>query len=304
LPSTDLEQAGAVARKVFVIILAVSVTEILVALSSRSVALLADGVHSLATGIIFLILWIGLRLSGRSPDGTFHFGYFRIEALGSLVAAFLMAIFGGLILFEAYSAWMEQRAIANPALAVIVATIAAVIAVFVTVSTERSAKKHGYMSLRTATLNGSIDVLSSLAVVVGVITSSYLGILHADSIAAVLVALTIFWGAYSIFKESSLVLVDACNCGDIVNVIGDIARNVKGVKEVHSIRVRKLGPYIVGDMHIVVDSNMIVKEADIIATQVEETVKKEIGNLIEIKIRIESTETHDTHSQEFTIRKS
>jgi divalent metal cation (Fe/Co/Zn/Cd) transporter len=38
------------------------------------------------------------------------------------------------------------------------------------------------------------------------------------------------------------------------------------------IRMRRAGRYLVGDMHVVVDSNMPVKDADEFATKVEEAV--------------------------------
>jgi divalent metal cation (Fe/Co/Zn/Cd) transporter len=55
--------------------------------------------------------------------------------------------------------------------------------------------------------------------------------------------------------------------------------------------MRKLGPHLVGDMHIVVDGDMSVREADQIAIRVEEQVKKEFDEVIEIKVRIEPPES-------------
>jgi divalent metal cation (Fe/Co/Zn/Cd) transporter len=69
--------------------------------------------------------------------------------------------------------------------------------------------------------------------------------------------------------------------------IENIAKDVKNVKEVHDIRMRKLGPYLVGDMHVVVDGDMSVREADQIAILIEEQVKKEFDEVTEIKVRIE-----------------
>ena len=78
--------------------------------------------------------------------------------------------------------------------------------------------------------------------------------------------------AYSIMKESSMALVDACKCGDLVEAIGDVAKSVEGIKEIHSVCMWKLGPYIVGNMNIVVTGEMLVRDADSIATQVEEKI--------------------------------
>jgi cobalt-zinc-cadmium efflux system protein len=210
LSSSNLKKGSLIAQKAFLITLAVGVSEIVVASLATSVALLADGIHSVAGSMIFLIVWVGLNLSGRSPDGTFHFGYYRVEALGSFIAAFVLSIFGGFILFESYRAWLGQRVIVHPEAAILLASIVAVILGLVSLKISRASSEIGSTALRTGGLTGVIDVLSSIAVVIGVVLSKYFGILHADSIAGILIAAAIFVGAYSIFKEASLVLVDAC----------------------------------------------------------------------------------------------
>jgi cation diffusion facilitator family transporter len=299
----DLKRGAAIAQNAFLIILAVGVAEVIAASFATSIALLADGIQSIATSLIFLIVWIGIRLSGRSPDGTFHFGYYRIEALGSLLAAFVLAVFGGFILFEAYSAWVEQRAVTNAETAILVASASAIVVLAVSARIEKASRKLGSTALRAGGLGGTLDVLASVAVFVGVAFSRYLGILHADSIAGILIAGAIFVGAYSIFKESSLVLVDACSCGDIVGAIGELAKSIRGVKEVHSIRIRRLGSYMTGDMHVVVSSEMLVRDADQIATEVEEKIKQVFDKILDFKIRIESDEAYDKHLKELTIEK-
>jgi divalent metal cation (Fe/Co/Zn/Cd) transporter len=67
----------------------------------------------------------------------------------------------------------------------------------------------------------------------------------------------------------------------------NIAKGTKRVEQVHRIRVRKLGSYLVGDMHVKVDGNMTVREADAIAYEIEERLKQEFDEVIEIKVRIE-----------------
>ena len=303
MPSQGMKKGAEIARAAFLIILVVGVADVIGALFSNSISLLADGIQSIATSLIFLIVWIGISLSGRSPDGTFHFGYYQIEALGSLIAAFILAILGSLVVFESYTAWVEQRVINNAESAIIVAALSALVVFSISAWANISSKKLGSAALRVGGLGGTLDVLASVTVLIGVALSKYLGILHSDSVAGVLIAGAIFVGAYSVFKEASLVLVDACSCGDFVGAIGEMAKSVKGVKEVHSIRVRKLGSYMTGDMHVVVSSEMLVREADQIATEVEEKIKQLFDKVLEFKIRIESDETHNKHSKKLTIEK-
>lgn len=300
----DIKKGAIIAQVAFLIVLAVGVAEVVVASFATSVALLADGIQSIATSLIFLVVWVGIKLSERSPDGTFHFGYYRVEALGSLIAAFVLSIFGCFVLFQAYDSWVTKRTVANAEIAILFAAISAVIILLASVWINRASKKIGSTALLVGGLSGVLDALSSVAVLIGVVSSTYLGILHADSIAGILIAGAIFVGAYSIFKESSLVLVDACSCGDLVGTIGEITRSIKGIKDVHNIRIRKLGPYITGDMHIVVSSDMLVGEADQIATQVEEKIKVMFDKVLDFKIRIESDEGHIRHSQKLPIDRS
>jgi len=302
LRESSLKESGSIAKKAFLIATAVGIIEILAGFFSLSIALVADGFHSLALAMVYLIVWIGLRLSGRAPDGTFHFGYYRFETLGSLIAAFFMAAFGGIIIYESYLVWLEPRSLVNAGLALTVALGSTTVATCVTVWIEKASRKHSSTSLRTGALNGVMDTASAVAVFISIVLNGYFGIQHADSIAGVLIALAIFAVAYSIMRESSLVLVDACKCG-LVKAIGDVAKSVTGIKEVHSVRMRKLGPYIVGDMHIVVAGEMLVREAESIATQVEEKIKREFGDIIEFQIRIESDDANNKRSQEFTVKK-
>ena len=121
LKAINLGTKGSVALRVFFVLLIVGSAEVFVGMSySESIAIIADGIESFAGAIVFLIVWIGLRISVRAPDGKFHFGYYRFETLGSLIAAFFMASFGGFLVYESYLLWLEPRRVTNIETALIV----------------------------------------------------------------------------------------------------------------------------------------------------------------------------------------
>jgi divalent metal cation (Fe/Co/Zn/Cd) transporter len=72
--------------------------------------------------------------------------------------------------------------------------------------------------------------------------------------------------------------------------IENIANSIKQVKKVHSIRMRKLGSYLIGDMHVVLSNNMTVQEAYLIASQIEDRTIKEFDEIIEMNVIIEPYE--------------
>jgi divalent metal cation (Fe/Co/Zn/Cd) transporter len=53
---------------------------------------------------------------------------------------------------------------------------------------------------------------------------------------------------------------------------------------------RKIGPYLIGDLHVVVDADLTVRDSGKIAYEIEELVKKEFDEVIEIKVRIDPDE--------------
>jgi len=287
LQSTRLAKGGAVAEKSFAVLVLVGIAEVFVGIFSLSLALVADGVQSFADAVVSLIVWIGLRLSGKAPDGKFHFGYYRVENFSSIIAALVLTVSGGLILYESYQGLLFPRVIVNAEIAMATALLAAAVAGAILFFKVRAARKYDSLALKADAFNSTKDVLTSLTAFVGIVLSKYLNIRVTDSIAGIIIALFVFTVAYSVIKESSLILMDACQCSDILFDIKNIVKNVKNVKEVHDIRMRKLGPYLVGDMHVVVDGDMSVREADQIAMQIEEQVKKEFDEVAEIRVKIE-----------------
>jgi len=291
LGSTSLFKGGEVAEKAFAVSFLVGIVEVIVGVFSLSLALIADGVQSFADAFVSLIVWIGLRLSRKAPDGKFHFGYYRVETFSSVVAAFFLVGLGGVILYESYLEFLSPTEIVNAELGMVVALAATIIALLLFVYKRRGAQKYSSLALKADAANSVKDVLTSFTAFLSIALHKYSGLVQMDAVAGVIISLFVFSVSYSIVKEASLVLMDACQCSDILIDIADIAKGVKHVKSVHSIRMRKLGPYLMGDMHIVVDPNMTVREADQIATQVEEQVKKEFDEITEIKVRIEPHES-------------
>ena len=115
--SNTLVQGGKVARKSFAIQLMVGIAEVFMGIFTLSVALIADGIQSFADAGVSLIVWIGLRISRKAPDGKFHFGYYRVETFSSIIAALFMATLGVVVLYESYQEFLKPTAIANAELA-------------------------------------------------------------------------------------------------------------------------------------------------------------------------------------------
>ncbi len=290
LKSNTLVQGGKVARKSFAIQLMVGIAEVSMGIFTLSVALIADGIQSFADAGVSLIVWIGLRISRRAPDGKFHFGYYRVETFSSIIAALFMATLGVVVLYESYQEFMKPTAIANAEIALVVALLATAVSSVLLIYKRRAAKKYASLALKTDASNSVKDVLTSITAFTGIALARYFNIIQSDAIAGIIISLFVFTMVYTIMKEASLVLMDACQCPEILRDIENIARSAELVKQVHSLRMRKIGPYLIGDLHVVVDADLTVRDSGKIAYEIEERIKKEFDEVIEIKVRIDPDE--------------
>ena len=266
------------------------IAEVIIGLFTISVALIADGIQSFADAGVSLIVWIGLRIARRAPDGKFHFGYYRVETFSSMIAAVFMATLGIIVLYGSYLELLNPTPIVNAELAMIVALLATAVSSILLIYKTRAAKRYVSVALKTDASNSIKDVLTSITAFVGIALSRYFNIVQTDAIAGIVISFFVFTMVYTIVKETSLVLMDACQCAENLTDIENVARSVKNVRRVHSLRMRKLGPYLVGDMHIVVDADLTVRDSAKIAHEIEERVKKEFDDVIEITVRIDPDE--------------
>lgn len=283
----NLVQGGKVAKRSFLIQLMVGFSELIMGLFTLSIALIADGTQSFADAGVSLIVWIGLRISRKAPDKRFNFGYHRVETLSSIFAALFMATIGGITLYESYREFLKPTAVANADLALMVALAAAGVSSLLLIYKRRAAKKFGSLALKTDASNSVKDVLTSITAFVGIALASYLNMAQSDAIAGIIISLFVFTMVYPILKEASLVLLDSFHSPETVATIENIAKSMVQVKRVHSIRMRKLGSYLIGDMHVALSNEMTVQEACVIAALIEEQTKKEFEDIIEMNVIIE-----------------
>ena len=275
----------------------VGLAEVVMGIFTLSIALIADGTQSFADAGVSLIVWIGLRISRKAPDRSFHFGYYRFETLSSIIAAIFMASLGIVVLFESYQDLSNPKPVANPEVAMIVALAAASVSAVLLVYKRRAAKKYDSMALKTDATNSIKDVLTSITAFVGIALGTYFGIAQTDAIAGIIISLFVFTMVYTIIKEASLVLLDAFHSPETVAAVESIANTFEQVKSVHNIRLRKVGSYIIGDLHITVDSNMTVKEAAKLSAEIEAKTMKEYSDIIEMNVIVEPAKIQDENSQ-------
>lgn len=278
-------------KKTFLISVAATILLLVVkfcaGFSSRSLALVYDGIESAADILIFISLYGATLLASKPPDAEHQYGHTKIENLASLLLGLLIASGGTVLAYEAFKGLTGKKTAFPPeAYAFFVAVAVVVVKEALYFYTRKQAKATGSPVLSALAIDHHKDALSSLVTVVGT-TSGILRISWLDFLAAFLTSLVILGIGLSTFYSSSSDLLDKSPDLQTLEKIKQATLSVNGVERISSLRARKSGKDIYVDVDIEVNANLSVEEAHEIASRVQEKMSAEISNIKGVVVHVE-----------------
>jgi len=208
--------------------------EVAAGVVADSLALLSDAAHMLTdAGSIGLAL-VALRLVSRPPSGRFTFGLGRAEILSAQVNGAALLVLAGVIGFDAVRRLSEPPDVEG-ALVLAVGLLGAVVnvaAAWALASAERrSLNVEGARAHVMADLYASLGAAAAGAIVLAT------GLREADPLAALLVAALMLRTAWSLLRESGLVLLEGTPRDLDSDAVGRALAAHPGVIEVHDLHV-------------------------------------------------------------------
>lgn len=269
---------------VLVLNLIVAVAKIAFGLAIGSLAISADGFHSLLDGAANVVALVGIAVAARPPDPNHPYGHHHYETLTSLGIAALMLF----TVFEiVQGAWDRFTSDSVPTItaasfAIMLGTLS--VNLGVTFWERREGRRLGSALLIADAKHTSSDVLVSCSVIVSLVLVSF-GVTRADAAISLVIAGAICWGAWAIVRDATLVLTDATSVE--TTRIEDAALSVDGVRGTHNIRSRDGEGRVWVDLHIQVDPSMTVDRAHDIASKVAKSVEAEVGDPADVTVHVE-----------------
>ncbi|MDN3494736.1 cation diffusion facilitator family transporter [Planococcus sp. APC 4015] len=229
--------------------------QIVGAVLSGSLALLADAAHMFTDAAALVIALIASVVAGRPANDRNTFGYQRAEVFGALVNGVILIVLSVWIAIEGVRRLIEPAEVevaGGLMLAVaIVGLLANAVAMWLLSAAQRSS-----INVRGAYLEVLGDLLGSAAVIVAAVVILTTGWLPADAIASLLIAGMIVPRAISLLREVASVLSESTPRGMQVAEIREHILSKDGVVDVHDIHVWQLtrgAP--VFSAHVIVDDD-------------------------------------------------
>ena len=264
-----------VAKLSIISIIVMIVMKIIASIFTGSIGIRADAIHSVIDLSGAIIGFIAIKFASRPPDERHAFGHGKAENIAGAVIAGLIFVAAGTIVYEAVRRMVVGGSVELLTAGIYVTAAAIVINGAISWYALRVAKSTDSLALEATARDMFADLLSSCAVLVGLVLVSMTGLYILDPIVALLVAALITRTAYFTMKKSVGGLMDTRLPKDEEDSISAcIAEHGSKVVGFHKLRTRKAGNQRYIELHLVVPKDASVHEAHLVCDHLENDMKK------------------------------
>ncbi len=270
------------------------ILKIVFGIFSHSYALIADGLHSFSDALTDILVIAITKYSRLEPDEDHPYGHERFETLGTVFLGCLLIAVAGAMAWDSIMRLVANTSIELPtwpALVVAALSILSKEAIFrYTLHVGKLIKSD--LIIANA-WHSRTDAFSSIVVFIG-IAGAMSGLHWLDATAAIIVAIIIAKVGWDLSWDSVKELVDTALSPDETNEIRAFIKETPGIRNVHDLRSRHMGPDVILDVHLQVHSSISVSEGHQIGLIVTRRLKEQYKQIRDVTFHIDAED--DDHN--------
>jgi len=235
------------------ITVAVLVVEVVGAVVSGSLALLADAGHMLTDVAGLTLGYVAALLARRPATDARTWGYRRAEVLAAAVQAAVLLAVGVFVLVEAVHRLVNPPEVTSGAMLVFGAvSLVANLAGIAVLASGRDAN----LNMRAAFLEVLNDTLGSVAVLIAAAVIALTGWLRADAVASLVIGALIIPRTFRLLRDAVDVLLESTPKGLDLTHVRDHILALPHVYDVHDLHASQVATGLpVLTAHVVVDDS-------------------------------------------------
>ena len=251
-----------------------AILKLTIGIFSGSIAILASAIDSLLDMGISIFNFVAVKNSWKDPDDQFNYGRGKIEALAAFLEGIIIAMAGIFIAYESVSRIIYRKPVGDIGIGVVVMIISVIVTGWLVGYLESVAKKTKSIVIASDALHYKTDLLSNLAILVGLILIAWFGWNYIDAIIGIGIAIYIAFSAFDIVKKWFLLLLDvSLDEMHVVNIL-DILDNHKELSDYHNFRSRESGGVKFVEAHLVFHENISLLDAHRVSHEIEDEIRK------------------------------
>lgn len=255
-------------------------------LLAGSLALVADGVHSLSDMSTDIGVLVGVYFGSKEPDKSHPYGHGRAETFAALaISLFLIGTGAGMVYYAAVG--IAQGRVVKPHVVILAVGIVSIVVkeLLYRITCTAAVRFHSSAVYANAWHHRS-DALSSVAVVVGFVALE-LGFGYGDHIAAIAVGLMIIFVGVTILGRCLSEFAERAVDTETIEHIKSIINANDQIHDWHKLRTRTVGREIFLDLHILVEPSLDVGGAHQIAESLENSLHEQLSRPVNITVHVE-----------------
>ena len=253
-----------------------TIFNIAVGIMAGSYALISEGAHTISDITTSIIAYIGFKIGSKPADDEHPLGHGRAESIAGMVIVIFLAV----IAYEIIRGAIDRlffggtAAIPDP-LAVVMALIGVITNFFMSQYIIKLGERANSPAIIADGKHQRVDILSSIAILFGVMIAQY-GYPQLDPFIGLVIGLLIVKTAIEVARENLNNIMGKVPSPDLVDRIVEVSNSVPKVCGTHDVRVNYLGSYATVSMHVELPSDMSLDESHKVAHLVQNKVVDEI----------------------------
>lgn len=273
-----------------------AVLQLVVALVSGSVGLLADTIHNFADASTAIPLWLAFSIGRRPPTQRYTYGYGRGEDLAGVFVVAIVAASAVVAAWQSIDRLLHPRPLSHVGWIAAAALLGFVGNEFVARYRIGAGQRIGSAALVADGYHARTDGLTSLAVLLGA-GGAWFGFDHLDAIVGLAITAAILF----VLKDASVQvwqrLMDAVDPG-LVSRLEEAARSVTGVDTVSSVRLRWIGHNMHAEALIVADGDVTLGQGHAIGEQARHAMLHAVPKLAGVTVHVDPlhSDGRDAHA--------
>ncbi len=265
-----------------------------------SLAVVADGFHSLADSFTTLLVLLGLWAATKAPDKSHPYGHGRAEYVGTLVLATLLVVVGFELARTAVDRLRDHDAATVDASWLLIVVLLATVPAkeWMARYTQARARTDESHLLAADALHHRLDSLTSLAVAAGLL-GVRAGYGWLDDLLAVAVSLVVALSGLALGAGAAHRLLGREADPVLRARLVEASASVAGVREPHEICVHDYGATVAVSLHAYVDGDLTLRAAHALTETMEARLRAVVRGPVVVHLEPwpESDETRHSGEQ-------
>lgn len=266
------------------------IIKLLVGFTSRSQAMIADGLNSAGDVFASVMTFVGNHISSQPEDHDHPYGHGKAEYIFSMIISFSLMFVAFTIFRSSLDALTKGETFLFSIWLVFVAITTIILKVLLYIHAHKVQITHNSLLAQANAYDHRNDIMLTSLTLVSIITG-YFNIFIVDGIVGMLLSIWIAYSGIEIFVSSYNVLMDKTVPENIHEAFSKSVLSIEGVDHIDTITAKPLGSNFLLLVKVSVDANLSVYDSHEIACKVKASLM-DYENVDDVIVHMNPTQFH------------